>query len=422
MSNLLDMTMDSNENSSTAEIVSQETSIVVKVTDPDNFLKLTDAVAGFCAKNDTVPVLTGLNLQIKKEVPKRTESGLIKVPGNALFLIASDGTHTLAKGVASEEGQKSVVEADQELQVLIPARSFVDLLKRLPKGELTLHFKNDRVMIRAGKSEFEIMLLPIDQYPPVAADTAKPLMVPAKTLCSELRNAIYATDSKNSNSPLIGVHMKSTEKGLLIEACDRGSAAMSLLNYPSEGIDAILTRDTIKEITSVFDKADGPASISFGAATITINGSGSTLIVRPLDAKYPDLSKVVPTQFVSECILETEELLNAFERSILFVGDKVDKKDREPVLITLKDTSLRLLAKGVFGKGDENLTASSASGEIKIAVDSVRMRDAIRSFEEYQHIRVKFVGENASIYLEPIVDGEALPKLALVQPVMSKKV
>jgi hypothetical protein len=97
----------------------------VKIKDRSRFLSMINATADACAKNDSVPVLQSIKFMVKKSIPKRMGDGSIgQAPGNALFLIGGNGTRTLVIGEASFEGAADgVVEADSEVNILIPAKN-----------------------------------------------------------------------------------------------------------------------------------------------------------------------------------------------------------------------------------------------------------------------------------------------------------
>lgn len=392
----------------------EQKNVEVTIVDRDRFLKMIETAADFTAKTDNVPVLQNIFFQIKKEVPKRTAEGMVKVPGNALFLIANDGTHTIAQGIATEEGQSSVIEATGELETMLP-KAFADLVAKLPaKQSLKLEFSNDRLNIQSGRSSYELVLTATEQFPQPKPEQAKPFVISSKEFCAALKNAITFVDPKNSGA-LQGVHIMGTPKGLLIESCDRTQGYRELLQGAAENVDITIVKDTVNRICSTFDKKDTKIAVVVGESSLTINGDGKSLICSFLDAKYPDLSKMTFEEFAANAVVDTKEMIEMLSRTLLYQSAK--GASTNPAIVSLKNGVLLVNVSSAIGKSEEAVELSDSSGEIRLGLDASKMISALKCFTDYEKTTIRFKSPLEVLSLQPVGGNDELHKTAFMLPV-----
>jgi DNA polymerase-3 subunit beta len=397
--------------------------ITVKIRDIGRFVTMISTVDKACAKSDSVPALQAIKMEIKKQIPKRGEGGqTTTVLGNALFLTGGNGLRSLILGTASLEGaDDAVVESDQEISILLPGKAFSALIKKLPAGAVRLVFENNKVTIKAGKSEFSMATLDASMYTVLEPDANEAVAYDAKSFCAAIEATVYAvTKSESSNPALCGIHLENTERGLKFESTNRSQAAIEVLSSGSAAIvNATISEDTADEIVRVFSSAN-TIRVAFGTGRVAISGQGVTLISSLLDGTYPDLSRAIPTTFVAECVYKREELEAALERALILAGEKGSRS----ILLTLNKEELFLKSKSELGAGGESIPVLESSGTIKISFDAKLALSSSKSMGDIEKVRLKFAGPLLPCLLVPVTEiTEALySRQAVLIPLRSNEV
>jgi DNA polymerase-3 subunit beta len=397
--------------------------ITVKIKDIGRFASIISTVEKACAKSDSVPVLQGIKMEIKKQIPKKGEgSQVTTVLGNALFLTGGNGLSSLILGTASLEGAAdAVAEADQEICTLLPGKAFSGLIKKLPAGAVRLVFESNKVTIHAGKSEFSMSTLDASLYTVLEPDAKEVITFDAKAFCSAIEATVYAvTKVESSNPSLCGIHLESTERGLKFESTNRSQAAIEVLSSGSTSlVNATISEDAAREIVRVFNDVK-TIRVAFGTGRVAISGQGVTLISSLLDGIYPDLSRAIPTSFVAECVYKREDLEAALERALILAGDKGSRS----ILLTLKNEELLLKSKSELGAGGESIPVLESSGTIKISLDAKLALSSSKSMGAIEKVRLKFAGPLLPCLLVPVTDStEALDsRQAVLIPLRSSEV
>lgn len=120
-------------------------------TSRENLLRPLQLATGVVERRQTLPVLANLLLS--------AENGRLTMTGTDLEV----------ELVATVDN----VEVDQPGQVTVPARKLADIWRSLPDGkDVTLETKEDRAIVRCGRSRFTLTTLPVKDFPSLDGSAA----------------------------------------------------------------------------------------------------------------------------------------------------------------------------------------------------------------------------------------------------------
>ncbi len=389
----------------------------IKIRDQSRFLHMIKAVAAVCSSSDAQPVLSMLKFDVKKKMPKGDGSFHAV---NAIFLTGSNGVQSLLMGTAAIEGATdSIIEADRETSILVPAKTFAGMLSKMPSGNLFLEIEEKKVTLKAGKAKYSLSALDASEYPTVELTSSETITVHAQTLINALKATSYAMSTKEEQGAhFCGVHVRNTEHGLMFEATDRSRAALEILKDVTGPIDVILSSSTIKVICDVFKDATGDVRLCSARNTISISGSGSTVISRILDGIFPNLDPLFSKTTSAEFMVDREALIGIFERSVALIG-----KDKSAVDLKLVDQEIHISAKGELGSGSESIPIIESNGEVSLRLSPSICIDALNNLAPYARVRFKIKGALLPILLEGLTeDGQTASRQAVVAPIRPQEV
>ncbi|MDQ0896241.1 MULTISPECIES: hypothetical protein [unclassified Paenibacillus] len=421
MSTMTDLLLQQDEGSVQAS--TDKNAVIVKIKDRKQFLSMVEDVAKAAATSDSIPVLEMIKMEIKKSVPRRKTDGsgeMENVPGNALTLVGSDGTITIVKAVAAVEGaENSVIEADREISVLIPAVTFSKICSNLPAGDFRLELEEERLTIKAGKAKYQLATQDVSMYPNIQTETdAVSFSTRSKEFCSVIKETLYAVSKDESRPQICGVQLKGTDSGVLLQSTNLKLASLQLLAVEVTPFEGIVSHKTAKLILEVFDKTDGPVRVSIGPSLITVAGIGVMIVSKLITGNVIDLETQLPRSFASECTVNRKELEDAFKRAMSVTG-----KEQRGVNFKLVSGEFHITAKGELGNGEESIFVTDATGDMKGCVDAEVMKDTLKSLEAYEQIHFSWLEPLKPYILAPVLkDGESSNRRAVVVPLRSREV
>jgi len=105
------------------------------------------AVCSVVERRQTLPILSNILLQFKSET---------------LTLTGTDLEVEMITNISLAENEA----ADEDLDITLPARKFLDIVKALPENStINIKIEKERAEIRSGRSRFVLATLAADEYP-----------------------------------------------------------------------------------------------------------------------------------------------------------------------------------------------------------------------------------------------------------------
>ena len=220
------------------------------------------------------------------------------------------------------DGQLKIMATDLDLQVVetlaatsvedpgaitVSAHLLFDIARKLPEGsQVSLEASENRMLVKAGRSRFQLPTLPRDDFPVIVeGDLPTSFSLKASQLAEIIDRTRFAISTEETRYYLNGIFFHVSEDDgpvLKAAATDGHRLARFTLARPegAEGMpDVIVPRKAITELRKLLEeKLDGDVRVDLSASKIrfTIGGDqGVTLTSKLIDGTFPDYSRVIPT-------------------------------------------------------------------------------------------------------------------------------
>ena len=244
-------------------------------------------------RGGALPVLSGVQLYLA--------GGQLEITGSDLDL-----TISVTIGVdGSEDGQ-----------VVLPARLASDVVRSVEEGEVTFETDDEQARVTGGSAEFEIRLIPADEFPRLAQPEGDSVTLSAEAFGAALKQVIPAASSDDSRPILTGV-------------------------LPDDG-----------EVTLVLGERDAKFEIA-----------GTRLVTRLIEGEFPNYQGLIPSGQANVLSVGRAPLLEALRRVKLLA------REATPVRLVMKpDGDLELLAVTQdVGQAHDAVEASFEGTELTVA-------------------------------------------------------
>lgn len=278
---------------------------LIQIT-PDALLKPLQAVTGIVEKRHTLPILSNVLIERKK---------------GQLTLVATDLEIQISTHIAVD------MKSGDETSLTISARKFQDILRALPQEtEMVLDAQNNRLQVRSGKSRFNLQTLPANDFPTLAdpgASQAKVVM-PQKELKRLLQLVQYSMAQQDIRYYLNGLLLILEDNQIKVVATDghRLSYAAGMLQQQQTKREVIVPRKAILELAKQLSESNDDVEIELFSNQVKFQFAAIELVSKIIDGKFPDYSRVIPTNYQKHIILDREALLHTLQRAAILSNEK----------------------------------------------------------------------------------------------------
>ncbi|EFV74952.1 MULTISPECIES: DNA polymerase III subunit beta [Cytobacillus] len=310
---------------------------------------------------------------------------------------------------------KDITEANEDLIFVVPAKLFLDMMKKLPKGEVVIIVEDKNVIILVGKSSYGISTLAIDEFPkPVAYEEGKIFQVEGPEFAQSLSAMIHACSDSETRPILTGVHIVSNGKYLTLIATDSHrlmATAVPILKETEEFKNVVVPKTSIKELTTLLtDEKEVEFSISDNQ--LSLKTDGVLFTTRLLEGSFPDVTKLIPTTYESEVVVHREEFLKALDRTKTALG----KSGKVALFHVMEGTlpTFNIECKTEITNVFEELFIDEAGASISIKLDVYFLTDCLQSINS-QKVRLQIAGTMKPMLIRPEIQGAT--QFGLVLPV-----
>ena len=350
------------------------------------FMQELQTVQRAISSKTTIPILTGVKLVL-------TDKGLTLTGSNADISIET---------FLSAEKEKVQMKIEQTGAIVLQARFFSEIIRRLPDNTVTLEvIENNQVAITSGKANFTVNGLDADSYPHLpVVESQDRIEVPAHILNKIVNETVFAVSQHESRPILTGVHFVLENKKLLAVATD--SHRLSQRVIPLESGDAnfniVIPGKSLTELSRSLTDEEEAIQISIMDNQVLFQTKTMKFYSRLLEGTYPDTNRLIPSSFNTEIEFSVPELLSAIERASLLSHEGRNNIVR----LSINEDSVILYGNSPeIGKVEEDLSYEQVSGEpLEISFNPDYMKAALRAFGDTS-ITIRFISAIRPFTLEP---------------------
>jgi DNA polymerase-3 subunit beta len=247
---------------------------------------------------------------------------------------------------------------------VVPARLVGDIVKALPAGAVHVELGDDEMSISAGRSQFSVRPLSLDDYPAQTEPTADAVTLPAEAMGDALRQVVRAASTDDARAVLTGVLLASDDDGLRMVATD--SYRLAVRDLPDTGVLAsgqkvLIPGRALNELQRLLGDVE-ELQVRLGDREATFEAGGTRLSTRLIEGEFPNYRNLLPSSYPNLLTVGKAAMLEAIRRV------KILAQDSTPVRLTLGGDTVQLTAiTQDVGNAVEEIDASYDGTEMTVA-------------------------------------------------------
>ncbi len=331
----------------------------------------------------TLPVLAGIRMEIA---------------GDSLTITGTDLELTIRLTID--------VGGDRDGAAVVPARLVGDIVKALPAGAVSIDLNDDEMSISAGRSEFSVRPLSLDDYPVQSESSAESVIVPAEAMAEALSQVVRAASTDDARAVLTGVLLASEDDGVRMVATDSYRLAVRDLPESSvlgSGQKVLIPAKALNELQRLIGDAS-ELSVRLGEREAIFDIGNTRLSTRLIEGEFPNYRNLLPSSQPNVLTVGKAAMVDAIRRVKLLAQDST------PVRLELGGDTVRLTAiTQDVGNAAEEVDAGYEGEEMVVAfnpdylaagVDAVDSDDVtLTTMDPMKPAVLRGVGRDDYLYL-----------------------
>ena len=363
---------------------------------------LNDVLRAISSKT-TIPILTGLKMVVSPQ---------------DVTLTGSDADITIQTVMTTEDDAFGLT-VDQAGSIVLPARFFSEIVKKLPDQQVTIEVSDGfQAQITSGSASFTINGQDAENYPRLPEIETTDTVKLAGDLFKEIiGQTVIAVSNQESRPILTGVHFVLEGTQLMAVATDSHRLAQRKVQLPeaiAQRYDVIIPGKSLTELSRMISDGSETVELRIAENQVLFILGETWFYSRLLEGNYPETSRLIPESSETTVELNASSFLASIERASLLSHESRNNV----VKLTLgPDANLAKISGNSpdVGNVEEDIQASSLEGAgLEISFNPDYMKDALRSFGQSE-IKIAFTSALRPFTLVPTEDEDNF--IQLITPV-----
>lgn len=345
----------------------------------------------------TIPILTGIKLEVNFQ---------------GVILTASDTDISIQAFIPAEDDKKTIVQVERPGSVVLPAKFFVEIIKKLPSQEIEMEVKDGfQTFIRSGSTDIQLVGLDPEEFPVLPSiEEDQVISIPGDLLRNMIKQTVFSISTQETTPILTGVLWNLSDSLFKFVATDRHRLASR--TAPLEDAEnvkfsnIVISGKTLNELSKIIPDQNTRVDIVVADNQVLFKIDRVLFYSRILDGTYPDTSKIIPTNYKTELVLDTKKLSESIDRAYLLSREEKTNIVR---LQTLEDGTIEISSSSSeLGKVTEQLEVAEFNGDpLRISFNSKYMLDVLKVVESEQ-LHIGFTGPMSPIIVKPVDESRSL--------------
>ncbi len=301
--------------------------------------------------------------------------------GNVLLRSTDNGLMLVGSDLEVEISTLVDYMCDGELDVTMPAKKLLDILKSLPgEDDVTINIEDKKATIKSGKSKFILATLPGQDFPYQALEIGWKHRVSATNLDAMIAQTSFSMAVQDARHFLNGLFFEVSSSKITVVATDGHRLSMSACEQQNDIdglVNCIIPRKCITEIKRILAtfKDNKENLIDFNIINNEFLFQVGSFIIKSklIEGNYPDYKKVFPESLPHKLDVNKQDFKGALQRMSILSNDQF-----KGVKLALSNSSLTLSTNNPsLEEGEDNIPCNYSGDVLEIGFNLTYLLEVI---------------------------------------------
>ncbi len=332
-----------------------------------------------CQKED---LIQGLSIAAKASATRSPQAVLECVSITA----DSTGVHLMCTDLQMGIETNVPATVAQEGRVLLNARLFSEIVRKLPDGEVRLTVsESNRAVISSGGSKTTLQGLSALDFPRLPhVDDDQPIHVAQNVLRDMILSTGFAVATEDARPILMGIFMEIAEESLTLVALDgfRLARRVGKLLSPAPTLSCVVSGRNFVEIAKILSDEETPVTLTLSKTHLKLNIGSATIVVRLLEGEYIKYRQLLPPSYAISVRLDRAQLADCIDRASLMA-----REGKSNLLkFSIAEDKLHITSNSEMGDVYEEMDVLTEGKGIDIAFNVRYIAEAVKSISDEQFL------------------------------------
>jgi DNA polymerase-3 subunit beta len=342
------------------------------------------------------------------------------MPILSTILLTATGTDLNISATDLELGFQQLVPAEviQEGSITISGRKLFEILKESNRPIFHIKEKqNNWVYIADDIARFDLASLPADEYPSfVEPEGVVMVDVEGESLTEMINKTIYSVTMEEAGFKLSGIFTEKVahEGKTFLRMVATDGHRLSMVDKVVDNVESLdlgngvmIPKKGMSELNKLAAE-EGAMKIGFKKKNCIAKKENAFLVIRLLEAKFPDYQAVIPKEEKETIHVNRIFLLEAMRKMLILSNERY-----RAVKISIENNTMELVSTNPdLGEGQENIEVEYKGSRFEAGFNPRYFIDALQSMES-EVVSLGFIDNSKPCILK----GEAdMGFLGLIMP------
>jgi DNA polymerase-3 subunit beta len=348
-------------------------------------LKSIQSVIGSVNTKNSLPILTNI---------------LVNLTVDSLRMTATDLQTEL---VSTTDCVVNDITVIAEGDITIPAKRFLDIVRAFPEAVIKFELKDDKVILKCGRSKFTLTTLPACDYPNYRPlENPKQISVGEGLLKSAMKSIVHCAAKDDVRYYMNGMNLEFIkEVGLHVTCTDGHRLAIERLECEvAEAGTITIPIDATNELLKLLTYSESEVLIQYTDNSFCVDKSDVRLTTKLVDGKFPDVKRVIPPSSSKVAMVNRLDFMAAVKRTQLVLSEKTQGLEFE---FGNDDESnvIRIAGKNNDNSAEDMIEVNNYhGGPITIGMNHRYLVDALNSLDT-ELVKVGMNDAQSTMLIEP---------------------
>ncbi|PIE11036.1 MAG: DNA polymerase III subunit beta [Rhodobacterales bacterium] len=306
----------------------------------------------------------------------------IPILANVLIEAEGDKVHFRATDLDIEVLDQAPAMVERAGATTVSAMTLNEIVRKLPDGALVSLSEDGaqgRLVIEAGKSQFQLATLPREDFPVMASsDYTANFSAKSEVLRRLFDKSRFAISTEETRYYLNGVYMHVAEgpDGRVLRCVATDGHRLARIDAPlPEGAEdmpgVIVPRKTVGELRKLLEEDDTPIAVSVSETKVRFATEAITLTSKVIDGTFPDYSRVIPQANTRRMEVDASEFARAVDR----VSTVSSERSRAVKMALDEDRLVLSVNAPDSGNAEEELAVAYADDPLEIGFNAKYLKE-----------------------------------------------
>jgi len=242
-------------------------------------------------------------------------------------------------------------KAPEEKKIVIHGRKFLEILKEMDSGEITLQIEENILAIKQKQTEIVLSLQDPDEFPEVKKITGnEEIVIDGSTFLEMIEKVSFAISVDETRYILTGMYISGRDGSMVVVGTD--GFRMAFYQRQIEGMKSFkgitIPKRSLNEMERVIDEGEKVTMI-IDDKHVQISTKNIIVVSRVIEGSFPDYENVIPQTNDNVITLEKELFIRGLKKVSSIIGRS------EPIKMSLSKGKLEMEAESDIGRAKELL-------------------------------------------------------------------